>query len=301
MSEIKVLLWNVQDLFLFMDKYKDECLQTMKEPQWQLLSTSLRPNKPIDKIREISSLFLEKDIDLCLLVEVGGRESLDNFNKHFLNNIYEVFHIPSNSDRGIDMGMLIKKEKIKFLHGKIHNSKAFSRGLLEAKIKTPSGKNIVFLLTHLKSKLNMDGKDFEGRSKRALEVNEITRIYNKLALKENIHSIYLTGDFNGILSHANAEQELKALNSKCKLEDIFELLGRDLNTRYTYPYYNKNKELYLMQLDYILTDRKNLKYIGTDSNILEMDGSSLTSFPLTIEERRKLPSDHYPVYMSLKV
>ena len=55
----------------------------MTEPKWQLLSSSLKPNKELNKVKDIANLIESFDFDLCLLTEIGGKESLDNLNKFF--------------------------------------------------------------------------------------------------------------------------------------------------------------------------------------------------------------------------
>ncbi len=58
--QIKLLLFNVQDMFVFMDKY-DEAdpkhdLDSMREPEWQKLSASFYPNKSLEKLYGIKKV-----------------------------------------------------------------------------------------------------------------------------------------------------------------------------------------------------------------------------------------------------
>ena len=112
MNELKILLWNLQDFFVFLDKYNDQPpIEELTEAKWQLLTASFKPNKDLAKVQGIQKLIHSTQADILLFTEVGGKESLINFNKYFLKNEYTVFHFNSNSDRGIDVGVLAKVSK----------------------------------------------------------------------------------------------------------------------------------------------------------------------------------------------
>src|SRR6185312_5880453 len=53
---------------------------------------------------------LHIDADIVCMNEVGGEESLQNFARFFLGGKYTPFLIEGNSDRGIDVGYLIKTD-----------------------------------------------------------------------------------------------------------------------------------------------------------------------------------------------
>ena len=126
--ELKVLLWNVQDLFIFMDKYQGEDLSLISEPKWQLLTTSLKNNKELNKVKGLAECINRQSPDLLFLTEVGGKESLDNFNTYFLDDEYLIYHHASNSDRGIDVGILYKKNLKLISQFKFHKHKVFAFG-----------------------------------------------------------------------------------------------------------------------------------------------------------------------------
>ena len=296
---LKLLIWNVQDFFVFLDKYNhDKALTEYTEPYWQQLSSSLIPNKPLDKVLAIADLIKSLDIDLCFMTEVAGHESLSNFNQYFLDEKFKVHHFPSNSDRGIDVGVLIQK-KIKNIASSFHNHSDFARGLQQITLKY-NLKKYHFFLTHLKSKLNKQGKDFEGRTQREKEVNRIIKIIKKLPPKERERSM-VCGDFNGIIYKDQTEEELKSFDHKLNFKDAFEILNHDLFERSTYCYFDKQKELNPMQLDYALLGSELAQYLGNNSAVLDFDGKKRTDFPITREEKFRLPSDHYPIYIELQL
>ncbi len=292
-------MWNVQDLFIFLDKHTNENVAELSEAKWQLLSTSLKANKEIAKVKEISDLIKKEDFDLCLFTEVGGAESLQNLNKHFLDGAYDVVHLPSNSDRGIDLGILAKKEFREKSEFKFHGDKVFARGALQYELNYDDKNKFRFFLTHLKSKLSK-ASDFEGRSQRSLEVQKLCSIFNQENQREELAS-FVCGDFNGIIAGAETEPELKYFKESSQLQDIFEYLKKGPFERGTYTYFNKQGDINLMQLDYALCTEKWKHLIDKDTRIMNFDGSERTAIEISRKQRMSAPSDHYPIFLKIRL
>ena len=108
-SLLKTMVLNAQDLFLFMDKHDQTSLEDLTETKWQLMSSSLFFNKSKDKCLALAQTIRDSGADIVMMTEVGGHESLANFARFVLNDEYISLSLPSNSDRGIDLGYLIKK------------------------------------------------------------------------------------------------------------------------------------------------------------------------------------------------
>jgi endonuclease/exonuclease/phosphatase family metal-dependent hydrolase len=298
-SKLKILVWNLQDLFIFVDKRKDESISSLNEPKWQQLSSSLKPNKPLEKIKAIATLIDQVSPDICLFTEAGGKESLNNLNSLFLNDKFIVVHHKSNSDRGIDLGVLIQKtSSLNFTH-KFHNHSVFARGILELKL-TINNNYFHFLLTHLKSKLNLKGVDFEGRKQRKREVAQIVKVAEKILLKKNTH-VAVTGDLNGIISKDTNDYELDQFATNLGLIDCLEHLNHTNFDRATYLYYNKQREAIFMQLDYFLMDKNLAKMLDNKTKVLDFSGAVRTNYPKNYKEKIAHPSDHYPLYVELNL
>src|SRR4051812_38264525 len=110
MKKISLCTFNVENLFVFLENYSGEDLNLVSEKSWQSFTYGMTPNKPLAKILSLAKAILDINADIYLLCEVGGRTSLENFNRHFLQNRYLVFHEESNSPRGIDLAYLVKKD-----------------------------------------------------------------------------------------------------------------------------------------------------------------------------------------------
>ncbi|MCO4754725.1 MAG: hypothetical protein KC478_09585 [Bacteriovoracaceae bacterium] len=304
--KLDLLLFNVQDLYVFMDKYKGEDLETMDEPHWQQLSTSFFPNKPIQKLYSIKNTFEQLSPDIIMLVEVGGAQSLHNFNRHFLGSAYEVFLEDSLSDRGIDVGYLVRKdlELDCELHNRsnvrLKNGKRFSRGLFELRVKKEDQLICNLLLTHLKSKLDLRKEDFEGRSQRAAEVDYISRHYEKLQSKCPDLPILVCGDMNGIIYKNETEQELEQFG-KAGLIDVLEAIDLPAEKRHTYYFFNKQRNRVPMQLDYMLINSTFTSIVDPLTRVVPIDIELAPYPPESLDQKRKLSSDHYPLFCRLNL
>lgn len=302
--KLDLLLFNVQDLYLFMDKYQGEELETMREPEWQLLSTSFYPNKSLQKLFSLKHIIQEADPDIIMLVEVGGRQSLANFNRHFLDDAYTVYFEESNSNRGIDVGYLCRKDLpetsfylINHSSKKLKNGRLFARGLLELRVLKKGKLMAVLLLTHLKSKLDLKKEDFEGRGQRGAEVSAILKHYQKLQQAHPKIPILVCGDLNGVIYKELTEEELVPFQ-KAGLQDVLELLDLAPEQRHTYFFFNKQHKRIPMQLDYMLAHSKFKEIVSPETRVLDME-PQIPHPPSDLGQKRKLPSDHYPVFCRL--
>lgn len=306
---LKLLLFNVQDMFVFMDKHdpKDPAhdLESMREPEWQKISASFYPNKSLEKLYGIKRIIDASNPDVIMIVEVGGRQSLSNFNKHFLDNDYEVFFEPSNSERGIDIGYLCKREcpfnffLVSHNDDKLDKGRRYARGLLELRALQDGKTKATLLLTHLKSKLDLKKEDHEGRGQRGAEVRGILKTANKIKIKNPKAPLLICGDLNGVIHKEDTEEELQAF-AEAGYHDVLEHLDLELPERHTYFYFNKRSDRVPMQLDYILV-HENFANLIEKAHVLPMEEDRVPYPPETLKERHKLPSDHFPVFANLRI
>ena len=204
---IKLGLYNVENLFLMFDHPVPENFSKLSEDQWQKLSTSVYDNKPLNKCLEIAKIISENNPDIMMFCEVGGLESLKNFNQLFLNSAYSCVLLEGNSNRNIDVGYLIKKappfyydvisnkhRPLNFLYPHELTSQAhgfkikapshtFSRDCVELRLFSTNREKpfLIILLTHLKSRLDPERIDPGGTERRAAELKTAVEIYNELA------------------------------------------------------------------------------------------------------------------------
>lgn len=306
---IKIMVLNAQDLFLFMDKYDHTGIETMTEIKWQLMSSSLFPNKSKEKCLQLGRTILDSGADIVMVTEVGGPESLANFAKHILNDEFLSLSLPSNSDRGIDLGYLIRKS-LSFkvdIHSHIDfplplPAKRFSRDVLRLDLKENDQIKMILLLVHIKSKLDLKRADFEGRTRRVLEVKGLVDIYKDL-LHHNV-PILIGGDFNGHAGETDTEEEFKVIYQETDLKDIAYLARIPESERFSYIYFNRGGNRFVQQIDYLFISEKFAHLVEPLECLFprykNLNGGALP-IPMKMEQKNTLPSDHYPFLATLKL
>ena len=328
---LNVMVLNAENLFLLSDQeLKPEHLK-LDPTQWQKLSTSVYENKPIEKCKAIAKIIKAESPDLILFCEVGGLESLQNFNRLFLESAYSSILIEGNSDRNIDVGFLLKKEQpfyfdivtnknrsINYLYPherqsatsanapKVTTSQRFSRDAAELHLflKDRTKPFMIFLLTHLKSRLDPNGYDPNGSERRAAELKTLLEIFLELEAQfEGKVPIAVAGDFNGNATKANPDNEFKPLYQTTGLRDVCELAGLSDKESITYYQIGRNTKSEGKQIDYCflsaqmatLLDKNSVKVYRYINHL----GQPLDP-PASLEAKMALPSDHFPLIFTLK-
>lgn len=315
---------NAENLFLFMEEYQGQDLQQMSEEVWQKLSRSSTFNKNLKKTWALANAISEINPDFVLLNEVGGKESLTNFNQHFLNDRYEPLIIEGNSDRGIDVGYLVKKDPdlqcLLISHRKrpldflpdnpTPTTQYFSRDALELRVfhKGEGSPRLICLLTHLKSKLDPDGIDPQGRKRRQAELQTLVKIYNDIT-RETDHQIpiLVAGDFNGQAYRQECEPEFADLYTQTDLQELFDLKiqGDHLDTeedRITQTQFLRDGTRRLLQLDYFFLSPLLVDKILPEGCFVyryRNEENRVQPISSNMDQRLRLPSDHYPVVLTI--
>ncbi|MGZ3788196.1 MAG: endonuclease/exonuclease/phosphatase family protein [Bacteriovorax sp.] len=285
--------------------------------------------KPVDKIEWIAKTIKEINADVTMLCEVGGLESLDLFNTKYLNSDYFSALLKGNSNRGIEMGYLIKKDfpydfahfshahaSIEFNYSfEIEENKKllldelkipphkFSRDISELRILKDNEVKMILLLVHLKSKWDRDGVDWNGKERRKAELKALVKTYNRLRAEFNYKvPIVVAGDMNGTAQKGQQEPEFDDLYNLTDLEDVLEVMGEPHEHRHSFFYFGKENNRESFQLDYILLPKELHALVKKeDSGIYLFRDAHGVALPYPQEsyQRYALPSDHYPVVASL--
>jgi endonuclease/exonuclease/phosphatase family metal-dependent hydrolase len=286
-------------------------VQELTEIKWQLMSSSLFSNKSKEKCQILAQTIIEASPDVVMVTEVGGLESLSNFSRFLLNDEYEALSLPSNSDRGIDLGYLIKKNLGLSPTLKGHTqyelptpALRFSRDVLRLDLNFNGQPKIIFLLVHIKSKLDLKRSDFEGRTRRTLEVKGLLEIFLKVQNEFPDVPILIGGDFNGHAGEMSTEEEFQSIYKMTDLKDIAFLANIPEEDRFSYIYFNRGGNRFVQQIDYLFISERFRQLIDSTEcyfprykNLL---GSPLP-IPKRVEQKNILPSDHYPFVAALKL
>lgn len=326
-QKLRVMVWNLENFFIFMEKFqtqgpkRSDPLDEMSEFDWQHLPSGIMYNKNLSHVLKIRNIINKYLPDVLMLTEVGGKLSLDNFTHHFLLDKYVVFHKDSNSDRGIDLGYLVKKElapycqltsyrkyPINFLYPhelKIKkkvtpkNSHKFSRDCLHLNLNL-KGVGIGFLLVHLKSKLDKNKIDPMGYLRREAECKAMLEIYQTLYSKFKI--LMIGGDLNGFAQRVDTDVEFNHIYNQTDLDDVLELASRPDTERFTHVHEKPSGEIYSTQLDYLFVDKKHKQILENAWVDYFHDFINVEPTPKNLRKFRSLlPSDHFPIVADFSV
>jgi hypothetical protein len=328
-GNLKLGLFNAENLFLLFDQPIPPHFQKLTEPQWQKLSASVYENKPIKKCLEIAEIIQSENPDIFMLCEVGGFESLKSFNQLFLDDKYIPALIEGNSDRNIDVGFLIKKDRglsytlqshknrpLNFLYPHENLSKKtgypvnkesqfFSRDCSQLSIQSAENGAtlLLILLTHLKSRLDPEKIDPGGTERRSAELRTCVDIIKELELIHPNVPIIFAGDLNGYAGRPNTDPEFSLLYSETELEDVLDVAGLSIEKRSTFFQVKNGKPAEGKQIDYCFISKQLKKILKKDSAYVfkykDQFGFSF-DIPRTLDDKLKLPSDHYPIFFALE-
>lgn len=323
-EQLKFFLWNAENLFLLFDQKPTTDFTKLEETQWQKLSSSVYENKPLRKLLELQKIIREKDPDIIMLCEVGGPESLANFNEFFLNNEYSTAIVEGNSDRNIDIGFLIRKTlpfyfdlqsnknrpiNFNYAHASLHEknppSLKFSRDVVELKLFKNNRDNpfLIILLGHLKSHLDPEKVDPRGFTRRKAELRTLIEIHQELRKTYPNTPQIVAGDFNGNASRNGTDEEFKPIYEQSELEDVLEVAQIKPENRWTFCQVKiGGGRTDGKQLDYVFVTPELKEKINKDSVSVyrfKDEFGFAKDWPLTLEAKLELPSDHYPIFFEL--
>jgi endonuclease/exonuclease/phosphatase family metal-dependent hydrolase len=182
----------------------------------------------------------------------------------------------------------------------------FSRDVAELRFFKPdeSKPSLVILLTHLKSKLDPEGKDFEGKLRRAAELKTLLQIYQDVKSEtENQVPIIIAGDFNGQAHRVSCEPEFEPLLQTTDLREVLTLVDYGLENRVSQIQFPRDGSRRLLQLDYIFVSPHLEDKLIKDGTFIYRFKSDLKvelPLPASIDQSNTLPSDHYPVVATFK-
>lgn len=329
-TNLKFCLINVENLFLLFDQVPEASALNLSETLWQKLSTSVYENKPLKKCQDLAKALKEINADIIMLCEVGGIESLQNFNHLFMNDSYSPCLIEGNSDRNIDVGFLIRKgldfyfdlesnrhRPIEYLYphereslengypvkgGKITTSHKFSRDAVELRLfrRDKDKPFLNILLTHLKSRLDRDRIDPNGFERRQAELKTLLRIYEEMRARDPNVPTIIAGDFNGNATITDTDEEFRTIYSQTDLQDVLELAQVPVEQRATFYQVKSNSRTEGRQIDFVFMSPTLLKYLKAPYVFRFRDEmGSPHGIPHNMEAKLRLPSDHYPLVFDL--
>lgn len=266
---VKLATFNAENFYLLLDRELSTAeLLELGDGEYLAMNKSIyNPNKELEKIASIAKTILDHEFDFVGLCEVGGLETLENFNRHFLGKRYDCYLKEENSNRGIFVGALVRKGAF----GSVSAANApglFSRNLLRVELAR-EGVALRVYVVHLKSQY---GKD-RGIERRMREVAQLSSMVER-------RNCVVMGDFNGILVRGEHQFEFEPF-LELPFRDVLEAMGVPPKARFSHFHFGGKPSF--NQLDYI--------FCSDDVAVLD-GGAILDQMPVNWEQRRRLPSDH---------
>ena len=325
----RFLSFNVENLFLYLDHGLTQDPKTLTKEQWRRMSSALVENKPLQQVLEIARAIEDTNPDFVMLCEVGGRESLANFSHYFLEDRYVPHLLEGNSDRGIDLGFLVKRGlpfkydmvshrnrplEFQYPHEKqshetgyrASRNHRFSRDVVELRVFENELPVLVLINVHLKSPLDKDRIDPGGRDRRRAECDMLAQIY-KEARQETadvagrVVPFIVGGDFNGVAHGPAVDPEFESL-ATTDLRCALDVAAVPEDDRFTWCYFYGNRPGMFRQIDYVFVSPELVPRVDSHMTWVyrykdELGINRLA--PRNANEKRVLPSDHFPVVVTL--
>ncbi len=312
--QLKICELNTENLFISLEHYAGGGFDNLTESQWRKLALPQlrRKQKPINKIWGLVDAIEDINPDILMLIEVGGKESLDHFNHHFLKNAYTAHFIETNSNRSIDLAFLVKKD-LRWNAQAMSNRETpvkidsyknfdpalrFSRDVAELHLFAETELKLILLLTHLKSKISTDN-DYQGRDMRRAEATALSSLYSKLCERHPTVPVVVAGDFNSDLKGP----ELEPL-TQTDLTDFHDLLGSPMEARFSQMHFDYKGQPRPQILDYLLVSPHLKDKVIREKSLTYRYKSFYDiphPLPTTVSQRYHMPSDHFPLVLTIDI
>lgn len=312
-STLKVCEFNLENLFISLEYYENQSLEKTTENEWKnfALAQFQMRQKPLAKLRGVAKAILDIDADVFMLVEVGGKESLEHFNRLFLNDQYITYFVEGNSRRSIDLSFLVKKGlpyrvetrsnkeipiEVEAYTGKYQTR--FSRDVAELSLHDDTGMRLILMLVHLKSKISSD-QDFRGNDVRTAEANALAELYRARREEFPEVPIVMGGDFNSDLQSPEFANLLVT-----DLKDFHAIKGSTEEERVTLIYFDYKGAPNPQVLDYLLISPHLHDLMIHDQSFTYRYKTFYDVEELIPEDRKQRhlqPSDHFPIVVEFKL
>lgn len=187
-----------------------------------------------EQVRFTGRVIREVKADIQCLIEVESRQTLRLFNTDILKSHFkDQLVLEGNDPRGIDVALAARKDYPVVLartnaFARDADGIVFSRDCLEVALQTPGGERLHVLVNHFKAKDRMAAQSDEKRRRQAAAVSRL--LQDRYDLTRDF--VIVAGDLNDEPHSA----PLAPLRATPGLHDVFDLVNRPADQRWTYYY-----------------------------------------------------------------
>ena len=314
-SAIRLMFYNVENLFDIVDDSltQDESFTPEGDHHWNRF-------KYEEKLDHISKTVVAvggwENVEVVGLCEVENRDVLEDLvHKTVLEPAkYEIIHRNSPDNRGIDVAMLYRPDKMKldtaqFINVFLGEDQRPTREVLCATFTTPNEAKIHVFVNHWPSRY---GGQLESDPKRKAAAASVRVVVDSLLQENPLANIVLMGDFNDYPDNESVHDVLRARSDSTFTtpNHLYNLMSTISNNRGTHKYQGT-----WGSLDQIIISRAVFK--GTNK-VQKLDTPLIFAAPFLLEEETKYPgekpfrtygalkylggySDHLPVFIDLQL
>ncbi len=312
---ITVAFYNVENLFDTKDdptKY-DEQYTPKGDRNWDKEKYATKLKNLAEVISQISEERAPEFLGVC---EIENKYVLQDLIKEpkLKDAHYDIAHIESPDERGIDVGFLYNKNifKVTDIRAVQPDLSAFddkTRDILVVEGELANGQKLYFAINHWPSRGEGQRK---SEPKRLQAAQALKNIKDEILSNDSQAKIIVMGDFNDepsnkSISNTLAVSCIESSTASDQLFNAFCKLEKEDKGSYKYRSYWDMLDQ-IMVSDYLLEDTTGVSYISSSASIknehwMQQHGNKYEGSPLrTFGGRTYLAgySDHFPVYIKLR-
>lgn len=314
-SAIRIMFYNLENLFDTVDDTlkNDEAFLPQGDHHWNSYKYNDKLNDLSKVIRCVGGWEYAELIGVC---EVENKSVLTDLTQQMAleNAGYHIIHQESPDNRGIDVAMLYRPDKIKidsfaYIYVDLGPGQRPTRDILYAKVRTLNDAQIHVFINHWPSRY---GGEYYSAPKRKIAAQVLRTHIDSIMRKIPQANIIVMGDFNDDPKNQSIKEVLRAKTNRdqVKATDLYNAINSVDLTQGTSKYkgdWNTFDQIMVSQA--LLTGETQL-HIDTDAHIFEA--------PFLFTKETKYPgvkpyrtyngfkyvggySDHLPVYIDLQL
>ena len=213
---IFVAFWNLQNLFNTIDdpKIDDEEFLPHSESEW---TEDRLDKKMFNLARTIRMMNNDRGPDILGVCEVENESVLVELINRYLSDLsYGIAYIESPDNRGIDNGLIFKKEKFKLLNVQadtVHLADVWpTRLIFGVNLLTLKNEELKVFVNHWPSR---SGGQIESEPKRMTAARTLRNAVDRIFHSDSLANIIIIGDFNDEPVNKSVLETLSAHPLKC--------------------------------------------------------------------------------------
>jgi endonuclease/exonuclease/phosphatase (EEP) superfamily protein YafD len=306
-KSLKILSHNVENIYKSVGRF-----QRVSATQFEKIEDRYGEQKSTEMTKWLARLVIESSPDIWTVAEVESFEAAHRFNREELENQYDVFVFEGNDPRGLKIAFLIKKDLPFRLELRTHRENlyydsvdrrlvpVFTRDLPMAIFRNIETDEVelVLLGMHAKSKRSRPGDPTSVRMRTAqyeATVGIIRSVYRELGDET---PLILSGDFN---ADTRSSPEMNVIRESLSSAFDFARDSVAASERITHSFHHEQTNVYAQLDDFFISHSLRDRILRAQVLPFVTESGVRLKRAESFDERRRQPSDHYPIFMELSL